>query len=177
MWQVRYALHMITGREEDRLLFDHQRELAALWKFEDGDKLAVEQFMQTYYRWALSLGQLNEGLIQNFDQAILRAGTEDEIAVINDKFQTRNGYIEARREDLFKTTPPALLEIFLLCGQNSDIVGISAPTIRLVRDARDQIDDAFRSDGKNKETFLAILSTPNKMTRQLRRKYAVLMTF
>ncbi len=25
MWQVRYALHMITDREEDRLLFDHQR--------------------------------------------------------------------------------------------------------------------------------------------------------
>ena len=36
MWQVRYALHMITDREEDRLLFDHQRELAALWGFEDG---------------------------------------------------------------------------------------------------------------------------------------------
>jgi [protein-PII] uridylyltransferase len=31
MWQVRYALHMITGREEDQLRFDHQRELAALW--------------------------------------------------------------------------------------------------------------------------------------------------
>ena len=72
MWQVRYALHMITDREEDRLLFDHQRELAAMWGFEDGDKLAVEQFMQVYYRWALALGQLNEVLIQNFDQAILR---------------------------------------------------------------------------------------------------------
>ena len=67
MWQVRYALHMITNREEDRLLFDHQREIAALWGLKDGDKLAVEQFMQTYYRWALALGQLNEVLIQNFD--------------------------------------------------------------------------------------------------------------
>jgi UTP:GlnB (protein PII) uridylyltransferase len=72
---VRYALHMITGREEDRLLFDHQRELARLWGFVDGDKLAVEQFMQLYYRWALALSQLNEVLMLAFDQAVLQART------------------------------------------------------------------------------------------------------
>ncbi|MEH6588832.1 MAG: [protein-PII] uridylyltransferase [Halioglobus sp.] len=176
MWRVRYALHMITNREEDRLLFEHQRELAQIWGFKDGDKLAVEQFMQTYYRWALALSHLNDVLIQNFDQEILRAGTEDEIAIINDNFQTRNGYIEARHDDLFKTTPPTLLEIFLLCGHDSNIVGISAPTIRALRDARSQIDDAFRNDPQNKETFLAILRTPHKMTRQLRRmtRYGIL---
>ena len=58
MWQVRYALHMITGRAEDRLLFEYQRELAELWGFKDEKNLAVEQFMQVYYRWALALGQL-----------------------------------------------------------------------------------------------------------------------
>ncbi|MEH6568026.1 MAG: [protein-PII] uridylyltransferase [Halioglobus sp.] len=176
MWLVRYALHMITGREEDRLLFDHQRELATLWGFEDGDKLAVEQFMQTYYRWALALGQLNEVLIQNFDQAILRAGTEDEIIVLNDNFQTRNGYMEARCENLFSSEPHALLEVFLLCAQNEDIVAIGAPTIRMIRDNRHEIDDAFRADEHNKQTFLDILRCPHKMTRQLRRmtRYGIL---
>ena len=179
MWRVRYALHMITGREEDRLLFDHQRELAKLWGFEDGDKLAVEQFMQTYYRWALALGQLNEVLIQNFDQAILRAGTEDEIIVLNDNFQTRNGYIEARSENLFSSEPHALLEVFLLCAQNEDIIAIGAPTIRMIRDNRHQIDDSFRADEHNKQTFLAILCSPHKMTRQLRRmtRYGILGTY
>jgi [protein-PII] uridylyltransferase len=168
MWQVRYALHMISQREENRLIFDHQRELATLWGFEDGDKLAVEQFMQVYYRWALALGQLNEVLIQNFDQAILRAGTEDEIRVLNTNFQTRNGYMEARREDLFSSEPHALLEVFLLCAQNEDIVAIGAPTIRMIRDNRHQIDDAFRADDNNKKTFLEILRSPHKVTRQLR---------
>lgn len=169
MWGVRYALHMITDREEDRLLFDHQRELAKIWGFEDGDKLAVEQFMQVYYRWALALGQLNDVLIQNFDQAILRAGTEDEIVILNDRFQIRNGYIEARREDLFQNEPSAMLEVFLLCAQNEQIVAVGAPTIRLMRDSHDKIDDAFRADEKNKQTFLEILRSPHKMTRQLRR--------
>ena len=169
MWQVRYALHMITDREEDRLLFDHQRELAALWGLEDGDKLAVEQFMQTFYRWALAMGQLNEVLIQNFDQAILRQNREDEISILNDRFQIRNGYIEACDIGLFNQHPHALMEVFLLCATHEEITGVAASTIRLIRDNRSLVDDAFRADKHNKQTFLKILGSPNKMTRQLRR--------
>lgn len=169
MWQVRYALHMITNREEDRLLFDHQRELAALWGLEDGDKLAVEQFMQSYYRWALILGQLNEVLIQNFDQAILRQNREDEVGILNERFQIRNGYIEARENDLFSQHPRALLEVFLLCATHEEITGVAASTIRLIRNNVALVDDAFRTDEHNKQTFIRILGSPNKMTRQLRR--------
>ncbi len=176
MWQVRYALHMFTDREEDRLLFDHQRELAALWGFEDGDKLAVEQFMQVYYRWALALSQLNDVLIQNFDQAILRQDMADDIHILNERFQVRNGYVEACDSDLFSVTPAALLEVFLLCATHEEIIGVAAPTIRLIRDNRHRVDDAFRADTQNKQTFLAIIRAPNKMARQLRRmaRYGIL---
>jgi [protein-PII] uridylyltransferase len=169
MWQVRYALHMTTDREEDRLLFDHQRELAALWGLEDGDKLAVEQFMQIYYRWALALGQLNEVLVQYFEQAILRQDLEDDVREINERFQTRNNYIETRNPALFADHPPALLEIFRLCANDESIEGIAAPTIRLIRDSRHLVDDDFRANPENKKTFLDILRSPHKMARQLRR--------
>jgi [protein-PII] uridylyltransferase len=169
MWQVRYALHMLSGRDEDRLLFDYQRQLAELWGFKDGDKLAVEQFMQTFYRWALALSQLNDVLVQNFDQAILRAGTADEVSILNEHFQVRNGYIESRSETLFTRRPSALLEVFLHCATSEEIIGIAAPTIRLIRNHRHLIDDAFRADPNNHRLFLDILRGPNKMTRQLRR--------
>ncbi len=176
MWQVRYALHMITGREEDRLLFDHQRELAAMWGFTDGEKLAVEQFMQTYYRWALSLGQLNEVLIQYFDQAILRADRVDEVSALNERFEVRNGYLEARTDSVFSQDPSALLEIFLLYSTHEDIIGIGATTLRLVRDHRHLIDSDFRKNPRNHALFLDILRAPYKVTRALRRmnRYEVL---
>lgn len=177
MWQVRYALHMLTDREEDRLLFDHQRELASLWGLEDGtQKLAVEKFMQVYYRWALALGQLNDVLIQNFDQAILHEVSGDAVRALNERFQVRNGYIETCHDDVFEQTPTALLELFYLCANDADIVGVSAPTIRLVREGRHLIDDDFRADPANREMFMAILRSPVKMTRQLRRmtRYGVL---
>jgi [protein-PII] uridylyltransferase len=179
MWQVRYALHMITDREEDRLLFDHQRELAALWGFKDGDKLAVEQFMQVYYRWALALGQLNEVLIGYFDQAILRPDSAGDIAVLNERFQVRNGYVEVRQTDLFSSEPSALLEVFLLCATREEIIGVAAPTIRLIRDHRHLIDDNFRGDPRNQGLFLDIIRAPNKMARQLRRmsRYGILSQY
>lgn len=176
MWRVRYALHMITGREEDRLLFDHQRQLAELWGFEDGEKLAVEQFMQIYYRWAQAMGMLNEVLVQNFDQAILEAGGEAEILQLNGRFQIRNGYIEARNHNVFSLTPSALLEIFLLSARNDSINGIAAPTIRLIRNSLDLVDEHFRESETNRRMFIDIFRSPYKLTRQLKRmtRYGIL---
>ncbi len=51
LWKVRFGLHVVTGRREDRLLFDHQIKLAQMFGYEDATyTLAVEQFMQRYYR-------------------------------------------------------------------------------------------------------------------------------
>jgi [protein-PII] uridylyltransferase len=177
LWRVRYALHMITGREEDRLLFDHQRELAGMFGYEDSNiRLAVEQFMQQYYRWVLALGQLNEVLMQHFDQVILRADGPEDIAVINSRFQIRNGYLQAISDDVFSTTPSALLEVFLLCAQDPRIDGVHVATIRLIRDQRDLINDEFRQDPQNRRLFMDILRAPHKLALQLRRmnRYGVL---
>ncbi|MEP1596680.1 MAG: [protein-PII] uridylyltransferase, partial [Halieaceae bacterium] len=168
MWRVRWALHMVTDREEDRLLFDQQRTLAAMWGFEDGEKLAVEQFMKVYYRWALALGQLNEVLIQNFDQAILHADREDAVREINERFEVCNGYLLARDVTLFEQEPAALLEVFLLLSSHEGISGIGAPTIRLIRDNRHRIDDEFRANPKHQAMFLDIMRAPYKLTRTLR---------
>ncbi len=74
LWQIRFALHTLTGRREDMLLFDHQRRVAQQFGYEDQDhNLAVEQFMQRYYRTVNALSRLNEMLLQLFEEAILLA--------------------------------------------------------------------------------------------------------
>ncbi|MEE4279625.1 MAG: [protein-PII] uridylyltransferase [Halieaceae bacterium] len=176
MWRVRYALHMFTGREEDRLIFDHQRELAKLWGFQDGDKLAVEQFMQLYYRWALALSQLNEVLLLSFDQAVLQSGREQEIIPLDDYFELRNGYVCTLRSSVFQEHPGALLEVFQHAGNDPRAIGISAQTIRLIRENRHLIDEAYRADPANKQRFMALLRGNERLTRQLRRmsRYGIL---
>lgn len=170
MWRIRYALHMVTDREEDRLLFDHQRTLAKMFGYDDSDaQMAVEQFMQQYYRWALALGQLNDVLMQHFDETILRANEADKIEQLNERFQVHNGHIEVIHDDVFQKHPAALLEIFVLTAHNESIDGVRASTIRLIRDHRNLIDDAFRNDPVNIRNFMQILRSSGKVALQLRR--------
>jgi [protein-PII] uridylyltransferase len=72
LWKIRFALHVLTGRREDRLLFDHQIRLAKQFGYEDATyTLAVEQFMQRYYRTVMDISLLNEMLLQLFREAIV----------------------------------------------------------------------------------------------------------
>ncbi len=72
LWRIRFALHVLTGRREDRLLFDHQRVLAEQFGYKDHKgRLAVEHFMKEYYRTVLELSRLNETLLNLFKQNIL----------------------------------------------------------------------------------------------------------
>ncbi len=52
LWRVRNLLHLRAGRQQDRLTFGDQEDLAHELGFVDGVTLGVEQFMQAYYRHA-----------------------------------------------------------------------------------------------------------------------------
>ncbi|XGA80904.1 [protein-PII] uridylyltransferase [Halomonas sp. CH40] len=177
LWQVRYALHMLTGRAEDRLLFDHQRTIAELFGFRDNpERLAVEQFMKRYYRHVTALAGLNDMLLQHFDEVILRGQQSLETVVLNERFETKGGYIQARSRTLFRDKPSAMLELFLMMAQHPEIEGVRADTIRLIRDHRHQIDDHYREDPLHQRLFLALLRSPGNVPRQLRRmnRYGIL---
>lgn len=177
LWEVRYALHMLTKRSENRLLFDHQRAVADALGFRDSNaKLAVEKFMKRYYRVALAVSQLNDMLLQHFDEAILRADEPATIEPVNKRFQIRGGFIEVTHDNVFKRTPSALLEIFVILAQNDKIEGIRASTIRLIRDHRHLVDQKFRDDIRNISLFMELLRSPNKIYTQLYRmkRYGIL---
>jgi len=169
LWQIRFALHVLTGRREDHLLFDHQRRIAQQLGYRDQDhNLAVEQFMQRYYRTVNALGQLNEMLLQLFEEAILLADDPDELMPINRRFQARRGYLEVTRPNVFLRYPFALLEIFLLLQQHPELKGIRAATIRLIREHLPLIDDKFRHDMRPRSLFMEMLRQPLGVAQQLR---------
>jgi [protein-PII] uridylyltransferase len=168
LWKVRFGLHILTGRHEDRLLFDHQIRLAQIFGYEDSSyTLAVEQFMQRYYRTVMDVSLLNELLLQLFREAIL---TESEPPrPLNARFQVRNGSLEAVNEEVFARTPSALLELFVLLQQNPEIAGVRAPTMRAVAKSLWLIDEEFRQNPRHHRLFLEILRAPVGVTHELRR--------
>ena len=169
LWRVRFGLHVLTGRREDRLLFDHQTNLAEMLGYEDATyTLAVEQLMQRYYRTVMDLSRVNEMLLQLFEEAILMdpdAAPED----LNDQFQVKNGFLQTANDQVFQRSPSALLEMFHLLQQHPDIRGVSAFTIGLVKRNLYLIDEEFRQNPRNHRLFLDILRAKQGVTRELRR--------
>ncbi len=175
LWKVRFGLHVLTGRHEDRLLFDHQIRLAQSFGYEDGTyTLAVEQLMQRYYRTAMDVQLLNELLLQLFREAILTDDTPPK--PLTPQFQVRDGSLEAVNEDLFARQPSALLELFVLLQQHPQLRGVRAGTIRAVGRNLWLIDEEFRQNPRNHRLFLEILRAPRGVTHELRRmnNYGVL---
>jgi [protein-PII] uridylyltransferase len=169
LWRIRFALHLASGRREDRLLFDHQIRLARMFGYEDATyTLAVEQFMQRYYRTAMLVSWLNELLLQQFREEIL-ADRGAPTLPLSAHFQERDECLEAVSDDVFARHPSALLELFVVLQQNPRLKGVRARTIRLVHDSLWLIDEEFRQNPRNHRLFLEILRAPAGVTHELRR--------
>jgi len=169
LWRVRFGLHVMTGRREDRLLFDHQSRLAKILGYQDASyTLAVEQLMQRYYRTVMDLSRLNEMLLQLFEEAILLDANATPTP-INDRFEVKNGFLQTTSDTIFPTNPSALLEIFKLLQTETGIRGVSAYTVGQVRRNLHLIDESFRQNPRNHRLFLSILHAPAGVTHGLRR--------
>ena len=178
LWWVRYGLHLIAGRKDDRLQFEYQRTLAERLGYVDtAAKLGVERFMHQYYRYVLALREVNDIVLQSLEESLAR--TRPRIESINERFRILDSHIEASAPDVFARTPSALLEMFVILANRRDIDGVRAGTIRLIRDHVHRIDDAFRADAENNRLFMELLKAPYTLVTQLTRmrRYGILSRY
>ena len=181
LWRIRYALHLLTGRSEDRLIFDYQRDLARQFGFgSENQKFNedVEQFMQFYFKTIFELQRLNEMLLQLFQERFV-VGDTTLYEPLNEHFVVINHYIEAKDESVFERQPLALLEIFLILQKNARLKGIRATTIRTIRKSLYLIDDNFRKNKAANHLFMEIFRQSRGITSELRRmnRYGILAAY
>ena len=171
---VRCHMHIITGRAEDRLTFDLQREVAARMNFADRPgKSAVERFMQFYFLQAKRVGSLTGVFLAHLDEsfAAKRARTGF-FAGWRQKSRTLKGYqvfggkIAAPGDDWFKKDPVRLIEIFQLAEANN--LEIHPDTMRQADRDSALIKAAIRNDARANALFLELLAGRNDPEMVLR---------
>ncbi|HEY4372623.1 MAG TPA: [protein-PII] uridylyltransferase [Burkholderiales bacterium] len=166
---LRVRMHLIAGRREDRLLFDYQDQVAEAFGYHATEhKRASEQLMQRYYINARWIIQLNTILLQNIAGSLF-PGAAFEARPINDRFHAERDLLAANDEQVFEQEPAALLECFHLMQKHSELVGMTAPTLRALWRARNRMDAAFRADPANQKMFLKMLQAPRGLVHELRR--------
>ena len=176
LWKIRFVLHDLLERDENRLFFDNQKKVAFALGYRDDAQLAVEQFMQDYYRFAKSVSTINEIILQDFDEQVVQGGRRAKPIKINERFQTNNHYLEVTQPDIFERNPEALLEMFVILGETPELKGIRASTIRQAQTSAARIDDAFRQSELATTLFLNLLRVEHHLFSQLRRmnRYGIL---
>ena len=180
LWKIRYLLHHYSGKREDRLLFDRQREIAHAFGYtQDENNQNIEQLMQSYYRSVMELQRLNDIILQGIGGVISGVTASMQPVPINKRFQVRNGFLEVTRDDIFETYPSALLEVFVLFGNTTIADNMRSNTVRLIRSHLHLIDDDFRANPLMRGLFLRIFTDPNKLTRKIRmmNRYGVMAAY
>ncbi|MDQ8953855.1 [protein-PII] uridylyltransferase [Acinetobacter rudis] len=187
LWEIRHHLHRITKRDENRLLFDYQREIATKFgyvKKEDQHiNYPIEQFMRRYYRTAQQVSTLNEMLLSYFNESVITPrlpNYERQIEQINERFKLVDGKLAVQHHKIFSEKPSAILEIFYLLASRPEIEGIRARTLRLLILAGKRIDQNFRDNPEHQALFMAIIRGANHRlydTLLAMKRYGVLGTY
>ena len=180
LWSVRCHMHFATGRAEERLAFDIQREMAKRLGYTWHPGLRdVERFMKHYFLVAKDVGDLT---------AILCAGLESrhqkDVPMLNrfvarlrkrsprvlsesDDFVVDNNRINIADADVFRRDPKNLIRIFCLAQRHSlafhpDAMRAATRSLRL-------IDKHLRADPQAHRMFYEILTAKNDAEIVLRR--------
>jgi [protein-PII] uridylyltransferase len=165
---IRARLHALAGRREDRLVFDLQTAVAESFGLSaTRAQRSSERLMHRYYWAAKAVAQLNQILLLNMEERIVGSEAAP-MRPIDERFLDRGGLLEVAHDRLYVEDPQAILLTFLVFQRAPGITGLSARTLRALYNARGLMDARFRSDPRNRRTFMAMLRSPAGITHVFR---------
>jgi [protein-PII] uridylyltransferase len=178
LWRMRAALHIIAGRNENRLLFDYQGEVASLMGFGDEGKFAIERMMKRFFRIIGRVAELNKMLLQHFEYAIIKKNHPVEKIPLTKDFIIIDGQINAVNDRVFMSSVK-IMELFLLVAQNENITDLHPQTLRLLRNARRRLISGLMDYAECRRIFIEIMKHPNGLglTFSLMHRHSIIAAY
>lgn len=161
--RLRYGLHLVAGRREERLRFDYQKPLAERLGLHDehSENLAVEQLMQGFFRSAALVTRLGDRLLQRFDESLRE--TEAPVAIDAD-FVRIGPSLALRDAGLLRREPIAILRLFRVWQQHPELSTLHSATARALGEALERIDEDFRASEPVRRLFIELVRDPQAVT-------------
>ncbi|HVI28826.1 [protein-PII] uridylyltransferase [Hansschlegelia sp.] len=180
LWAVRCHLHFITGRPEDRLSFDLQREIAVALGYTEHPGLRdVERFMKHYFLVAKDVGDLTAILCHalearqekpkpRLDRFLTRfRKRKPKVVDESDSFIIEDDRLNVRDEGVFARNPVDLIRFFKIAGAHG--LAFHPDAIRLITKCLKLVDGTLRENPEANALFLEILTSRRSPEKVLRR--------
>jgi len=181
LWSVRCNMHFLTGRAEERLSFDIQRDIAVRLGYTEHPGLQdVERFMKHYFLTAKRVGDLTAILCAGLEErqakpapvlsrviARLRPARGRRTLTETDDFIIENNRINLAAAGVFKRDPVNLIRLFYLAQKHN--LAIHPEAMRAATRSLKLIDANLRDDKEANRLFLEILTSKNEAETVLRR--------
>lgn len=172
LWAVRCHMHNISGRAEERLTFDLQREVAARMQFSDRPgQSAVERFMRYYFLNAKKVGDLTGLFLAHLDEKLAKKGSRFLPTLIRrprklNGFLLDRGRLSLPNDSFFSENPIRMIEIFYLADKFS--LEIHPLAMRVAQRDAKLIDRKVRRDPQANSFFMDVLTSPRDPETVLR---------
>ena len=157
--RLRFGLHLVAGRREERLLFDHQKALASLMGLKDEEgNLAVEQMMQGFFRAAATMLRINDRLLQRFEEQL--AGVAAPVPV-QPGFELRHGYLAMTDAPRLGRGMTEILQLFAVWTRLESARGLHSETARALAESLPTIHPYAEESEAVRGRFMDLLAQPN----------------
>jgi [protein-PII] uridylyltransferase len=180
LWSVRCHMHFVSGRAEERLSFEIQREIAQRLGYTQHPGMQdVERFMKHYFLIAKDVGDLTAILCAELEDsqakpmpvlsrmmARFRPPQRRTLSETED-FAVDYNRITVTSADVFKRDPVNLIRIFHLAQKYN--LAFHPDSMRALRRSLNLIDSNLRADEEANRLFLEILTSKNDAETVLRR--------
>jgi [protein-PII] uridylyltransferase len=155
--RLRYGLHLVAGKREERLRFDYQKLLAArLGHADDADNLAVEQMMQGFYRSAALVLRINERLLQRFEEQLEGEALPEPL---QPGFESRRGYLHAA-DPQWPRNVDDVFALFATWAEFAYLRGLHSLTARALAESLPRLPAYTDADSGQRARFMALLRGP-----------------
>lgn len=127
-WRLRYALHLIAQKPNDRLFLEYQTEMAKRLEW-PGKNLneAVANMMQQYFAMASQTKSISDIIAQRF-QEILFPIAPNAYHVLSPHCQLAGNFLDITQIEWYKNKPEEFISLFVTLANTYAIEGFTART-------------------------------------------------
>ncbi|CAK8711489.1 MAG: UTP--GlnB (protein PII) uridylyltransferase, GlnD [Candidatus Electronema aureum] len=160
---IRVQLHRLSRRQNDRLFFEYQEELAAVFGCQDQDGMrAVEHFMRQVYSCLQTVAVTTDLFFEQVQENLRLGGKDSREQELEQGIVVRAGSLRLTAADaLLAQQPHLLLRLFFHAGRSG--LPVHHRTRQMITRSLHLADEAFRSSKRTAKTFTVLLLAENPL--------------